>query len=224
MMRHPGLLTLHYLQGKRARYVAPIRLYVFISFLSFLLLALLPEQSWVSINVDGADSSATVQSVPDDGDDSEEDDSPNEASAMDRWIKDSVQLYLDDPDRTHAYFLQRLPWIYFLIMPIFATVLQIFYRKRESYYVPHLIFTLHIYAAGFVLYTLGKVTSVASTIDEVMNLAMIGILCYMFLALRRVYGEGFLRTILKQTCLMFVHGICALISMGLLFVYTVLMI
>ena len=42
LIRRPGLLTRHYLDGKRARYVAPLRLYFFISFVAFLLLAVIP--------------------------------------------------------------------------------------------------------------------------------------------------------------------------------------
>lgn len=40
----PGSLTKVYLSGKRMSYLAPIRLYIFISFVTFFLLSLLPEE------------------------------------------------------------------------------------------------------------------------------------------------------------------------------------
>lgn len=224
LMRRPGLLTLHYWRGMRARYVAPVRLYLFISFVTFLLLALLPRGTEVRISTDDADSTATVQTFPDDVSDSEEGDTSNRTDNVDQWIEEFFQPAINDPDRTIAYFFRRLPWIYFFIMPIFASVLQLLYRKRESYYVPHLIFTLHVYAAGFLLYALGKTTGFVLGIESAPGIAMLGNLCYLYFALRRAYGEGRLRTILKQICLLFVHGISGLIGLVLLLVYTLLMI
>ena len=36
---HPGSLIVHYWEGRRARFVAPLRLYLFVSFVTFLFLA-----------------------------------------------------------------------------------------------------------------------------------------------------------------------------------------
>ncbi|RZJ24496.1 MAG: DUF3667 domain-containing protein, partial [Flavobacterium sp.] len=41
----PGSLTREYLSGKRMSYLAPVRLYIFISFVTFLVIALLPDRS-----------------------------------------------------------------------------------------------------------------------------------------------------------------------------------
>lgn len=48
----PAALTIEYLSGKRLSYLAPVRLYLFISFLTFLTISLLPEdkESFVKIN------------------------------------------------------------------------------------------------------------------------------------------------------------------------------
>ena len=224
LMRRPGLLTLHYWRGIRVRYVAPVRLYFFISFFTFLLLSFLSDEPNVRIGTGNPDSTVTVQTFPDDVNSSEEGVTPTREDNVDQWIQEFFQPAIEDPEGTIAYFLKRLPWIYFFIMPIFASVLQLFYRKQEAYYVPHLIFTLHVYAAGFLLYALGKTTGFVSGIEFAPSLAMLGNLCYLYVALRRVYGEGRLRTILKQICLLCVHGISGLIGLGLLLVYTLLVI
>jgi len=41
----PGTLTKEYLSGKRLSYLAPVRLYIFISFITFLIIALFPNNS-----------------------------------------------------------------------------------------------------------------------------------------------------------------------------------
>lgn len=45
LITKPGALTNEYLSGKRMSYLAPIRLYIFISFVTFLLMTLLPTDS-----------------------------------------------------------------------------------------------------------------------------------------------------------------------------------
>jgi hypothetical protein len=49
----PGVLTKEYLSGKRLSYLAPVRLYIFVSFITFFLIAILPENKendFVKIN------------------------------------------------------------------------------------------------------------------------------------------------------------------------------
>jgi hypothetical protein len=43
LMFKPGALTKEYLSGKRLSYLAPIRLYIFVSFITFFLIAILPK-------------------------------------------------------------------------------------------------------------------------------------------------------------------------------------
>ncbi|RKR11777.1 uncharacterized protein DUF3667 [Flavobacterium sp. 90] len=46
----PSTLTKEYLSGKRLSYLAPVRLYIFISFITFLLIALFPNQVSENLN------------------------------------------------------------------------------------------------------------------------------------------------------------------------------
>lgn len=58
LILRPGALTKEYLSGKRLSYLAPVRLYIFISFITFLLIALLPsdkEEEVIHINNKSAD-------------------------------------------------------------------------------------------------------------------------------------------------------------------------
>lgn len=45
LLSRPGLLTLEYLNGRRARYVPPLKLYLFVSFVIFVLSAVLDDDS-----------------------------------------------------------------------------------------------------------------------------------------------------------------------------------
>ncbi len=211
LMRRPGQLTLEYLAGRRARYLAPLQLYLFVSFFSFLLLAVGRSGPTATMDPGGADTLVVAEDVD------------LQKPGKHAWFNRYIQRAVDDPGGTLSYFRRRLPWVFFFIMPVFASVLQLLYRRREAYYVPHLIFTLHVYTAGFLWNSLGVVANLALNIAVASGLAaVLAILGYVYFALRRVYQEGVLRTLLKQALLMFVHGMVALIGVVLLLVYVVL--
>ena len=132
------------------------------------------------------------------------------------WLWALLQKMENDPQRVSGFFTRRLPWVFFFIMPVFASVLQLLYRRCEPYYVPHLIFTLHMYAAGFLTFALATAISQMTSTEFAMMLWFIGIQVYMFLALRRVYQQKRLRTLFKQCLLVSVHSIGATIGVMLL--------
>ena len=215
----PGLLTLHYLEGKRARYIAPMRLYLIISFVTFLILALTPDSGGMQVESSDADSTTEAVNpqenesspISTEGDSGEVTDDGDPGSGS---IQDFFQPALDNPERMRRLVIERLAWVYFFVMPVFACVLQLFYRKREAYYVPHLIFTLHVYTASFLMYAVGLGLDALLKIEIFAAISLLGMLCHLFLSLRRVYGEGRMLTVVKVFCLLIVHSIAVLIGMG----------
>lgn len=214
----PGLLTQHYLEGKRARYIAPLRLYLFISFVTFLLLAVTPDPERTTLQIGGADSTFTEADVPEEGQDSVVSREGSKSEGVPEFIRPAVE----DPDRMMEIFRRRLPWVYFIVMPTFAGVLQLLYRRREAFYVPHLIFTLHAYTAAFLMYAFGRGLDALLGLDWLARIAIVGMICHLFWSLRRVYREGRLRTVLKQCCLLVVHGLFALIGVIIVLLYAVM--
>ena len=216
LIRRPGLLTRHYLDGKRARYVAPLRLYLFISFVAFLLLAVIPDSNDSLVEIGSSDSTATDTTTVQASDDSpvsiEMDDGDN-------WFREFIRPLQEDPGWVRDRFSRRLPWVYFIVMPVFAGVLRLFYRKHEPFYVPHLIFTLHAYAAGFLMFAVGLGLDALLGLDIFLDVAILGMVCHLYWSLRRVYRQGRLRTLVKQCGLLLVHGLVVSIGMGIIFLY-----
>lgn len=257
LVRRPGLLTLHYLQGKRVRYIGPLRLYLSVSFVVFFLLAISQRDVLFKTTVGDADSTAVAEaatglaeadipaaaaevleparadtsaaagpaavagrdSIPfESGDDSDSLDAVKMEGLVssDSWLGQLFMPALEEPERTRERFSRRLPWVFFFIMPVFASTLQVLYRRRESYYVPHLIFTLHFFAAGFLLYAVGLMVSIAFGTDTGLGIAILAAVFYLFVALRRVYREGRVRTLMKHISLILVY--CAALMVGTLLV------
>ncbi len=121
---------------------------------------------------------------------------------------------IQDPERVQALVVGRLAWTIFALVPVFAALLRLLYRRRERFFVPHLVFALHFHTLGFLLMTVGiGVDTMLGTRPNVSSLAFLAAAVMLFPSLRRVYAEGRLRTIGKQIVLLIAYGLVVLIGM-----------
>jgi hypothetical protein len=81
----------------------------------------------------------------------------------------------------------------FLMMPLFAFILKLLYVRRKRFYVEHFVFALHVHAMAFLLFTVGMV----SGLGWLRNVLSLWMTLYVFLAMKKVYGQGIIRTFLK---------------------------
>ena len=222
LLYRPGELTLEYWRGRRARYVAPLRLYLFVSFFTFLFLAFVAPQS--VIDTTGEDPDAVVRIGLDEGDEDgprDLDDLGADSPAPVRWFVQRVlRPVIEEPERAEALFVQRLPWAFFFLVPVFGAVLRLLYRRHERFFVPHLVFALHLFTAAFLLYSAGVGADAISDTEAGSTLATLAILGVSFLSLRRAYPESLVKTIAKQAALIAVHGFAIAVAMLLLLVVT----
>lgn len=104
--------------------------------------------------------------------------------------------------------LEVLPQVMFLLLPAFALLLKVFYLFARRYYMEHLLFALHNHAFLFMLITLLAVidtavewlsgSAVAVSVAESLALAgQLWMFIYLFLAQKRVYGQGVIFTGMK---------------------------
>ncbi len=94
-------------------------------------------------------------------------------------------------------FEENAPLGVFVMMPLFALILKLLYVRRKRFYVEHFVFALHVHAFAFL--TLTMILLIPSPL--VGTLLLIWFLVYLFVALRRVYGQGVVRTLLKYFAL-----------------------
>ncbi|WP_036517776.1 DUF3667 domain-containing protein [Nevskia soli] len=90
------------------------------------------------------------------------------------------------------------PYAMFFLLPYFALLLRWLYRKNKQRYGVHLLFTVHLHCFAFILLMLMFLPfSPLRTALELVGVA------YTFLALRRVYGGGWARTLWRMAILGF---------------------
>lgn len=227
----PGHLATEYCEGKRERYYHPARMYVFISFIFFLMLTWFPDlddQSDVDYSERTSEMNADSTVIDSDHTPMELYDSAQRAlspDAQDNWLQrtlkqremELIQRYegrgeVFGKDMAQA-FLDNFPKIFFFLLPIFALILKLLYIRRDFFYSEHLVFSIYYYnfffAAGS-LYILADSMPGGSWIT---TLTGIWIIIYLLFAMKQMYKQRWRKTIIKYFGLAFLFGICSGIAL-----------
>lgn len=112
------------------------------------------------------------------------------------------------------FILANSIWVGLLMMPFFTLILKLLYIRRNYFYVEHLIFSFHLHAFAFLILTISYFLSpyVGFSIGGV---AAIGILLYLYRAMRSVYQQSRLKTILKMAIVLFTYLILFILFIAL---------
>lgn len=104
--------------------------------------------------------------------------------------------------------VRRAPTAMFLLLPVFALLLKLLYVRRRRYYVEHFVFGLHTHAFSFLLLT------VTLLMPDVFDAALLlWTVVYFYVAMKRFYGQGWLKTLAKYAILSAVYGIVFSLAM-----------
>ncbi len=170
LLFHPAKLTKVYLSGKRKKFVPPVKLYIFISFLTFFLVAVLPDISDSEFN------GPMVQRKVADSDVAKNAKAPvifhsdkyasvAEFDSVQRSLPENKQLGFINSyfsrkmiaslerntnrqlyDKMDGVMFQNMPKALFIYLPIFGFFLWLFHSKKRWYFFDHAIFTLHYFS------------------------------------------------------------------------------
>jgi hypothetical protein len=101
-------------------------------------------------------------------------------------------------ERLAGDFLRFAPTVLFLLLPFFALVLKVLYIRRRRFYTEHFIFLLHAHAFLFLQFTaMLLLVAVGWTPGLLMAALTLWTLAYTYLAMKRVYGQGWFKTLVK---------------------------
>ena len=257
----PGRLTYDYLQGRRARYMPPFRMYLVLSLLFFLIAFFDPRETFGifyepqtaeeaddekrreaaevadevrrDLAAEGiiigapADTDETGEDATDgldiriNGNDTAETDCNVDEFSIDgpEWLKRRLtpdrlvhiceQVKKDNGRQLVRNLYDNIPIALIVLLPIMAFVLKALYPLSRRYYVEHLLFFVHFHAFMFLILTLqillGRLNAVLPTPEAIGILLIVAasfyVPVYLFVAMRRVYGQGRLLTALKYVVL-----------------------
>lgn len=117
--------------------------------------------------------------------------------------------------------LDNIPVALIVLLPLMALVLKIFYPLSRRYFVEHLLFVVHYHAFFFLILTLGIIFArLANLLRLPEAIAVVAIVAaslyiplYLYIAMRRVYGQGRILTFVKYIGLIAAYGAGATFTM-----------
>ena len=272
LLLKPGFLTKEYFEGRRVKYAPPFRIFIFASFILFLLLQIYTNKGFTTIldstwsdenglaidsvkwaeidsilNVDIAisDSDSLLNEV-DTVDESEMELNLNLDTFRDTrdlrhgliklavFLEETLKTETDlkkreklnesirmcrAPEQATAKIIKYMSWAFFLLLPIFALILKLVYIRRKQNYMRHLIFSIHIHSFIFVILTfiVGLHLIFANNLGVVSIILLLFIPVYFIIALKKFYGQGIIKVIMKFLTVSFLYNIIFWIIVGFIF-------
>ena len=118
-------------------------------------------------------------------------------------------------------FLDNIPVALIVLLPLMALVLKVLYPLSRRYFVEHLLFVVHYHAFFFLILILqilfARLASLVRLPDSVAVLAIVAaslyIPVYLFIAMRRVYGQGRILTVMKYIGLVIAYNLGTALTM-----------
>ncbi|MEP7245506.1 MAG: DUF3667 domain-containing protein [Gammaproteobacteria bacterium] len=240
LLTKPGFLTREFLEGRRARFLPPFRLYLVLSVVFFLFAASSGHNDTVldlEKQVDGAKIGNVniVTAVPKDA-------KETPTQRADRICKDSNysgpwanaiaprlkqgcrNIAIDNGRAASQAMYHNIPRALFVLLPLLGLVMSAMYWRR--YYVEHLLFFVHNHAFTFLLFTLYllaiSVFSNAWVFGILTTALVLTVPWYTYRAMLRVYGQGRWVTRAKFSVLAVAYLVCGLLMVVLTSVVTML--
>ncbi len=216
LLARPGLVTQEFFAGRRARYLPPVRLYIVVSLLFFLLAGIFAESgSTIAFDDMERDIAATPAETPAQratrlcqrisyqG--------PWVASIQPRLVAGCEKTVLDRGDSLQQEFLQNVPRALFILLPLLALGMKLLYRRPRRYFIEHLLFFIHIHSVVFFLFALLLIVSAIPGLRALENPLWVALVIYLswylYKAMRRFYGESRARTLTKFAALGVVYTV-----------------
>jgi len=241
LLCRPGRLTREYLDGRRRRYVLPLRLYLTASFLFFLVLKFVAAglHSEMDVKADGHKAPVVeyrTRMAPAAAAPGSQAASSTAGPAFEQArigvcggagqrpcgrveavFNESLKHLQQHPQETMEHVRDHLlhwaPYAIFVLLPAFAGIMMLAYRNRRMTYGEHFVFSLHLHTFWFLAGLLLLVLPEA--ISALVQLAVMG---YGVWAMRETYGGRWGPTLLRALLVVLLYSIvltAGLVVLGL---------
>lgn len=219
----PYILTIEYLKGKRKKYVAPVKLFIFMNFLCFFLTGMLSYETSTVLKVNDTLNEPNQIQV--------DQDTISNANFFTKKISDldkkytSQELFEKIGEKIKYYF----PKVVFAYMPLFAFFLWLFHNKKKWWYFDHGIFTFHFFSSVMLLISLHSIVDFLlfklglSTIQDLLNFAVVVYIIYLFYkSHKQLFYETKMMSFFKSSVILFVNSITMAIFALLLLIISIM--
>jgi len=241
----PGLATRNFNENRRARYVPPLRLYLFTTVVFFLAMAWLPEPPSTDQHDEnelkytaGSDSldlvlteMARAGKLTDAAIDSVIRRDGEEPSLFTRKLLRAAMEQNADSSRGHSLkerIKDNFANALFLLLPVFAILLKLVYVRQKRFFTEHLVFAVHYHTVFFILLLIAALiewpfTSNGIDASSTTAIAVLTGLALLPWMMRTAYQRPWWKTIVKALIVVVLYGACLGTAIALTAIGTALM-
>lgn len=215
LLFRPGKLTLDFLAGKRVSQVPPLRFYIFLSIVTFVW-STGADQTNIRV-AEGLDKELSGKA--------ELKRKEIQASPMMQFFNRAGR----QQEEINRVFQEYLPTLFLVCVPVLAGLLWMAFRRQRLTYLQHLVTAVHLQTfvllVGVTAAGWGRIFGLfwGGGYQTMRLLGFLYFWVYSFLALRRVYGESALLTVVKGLGVLAVYWVALMFAMGALLVLALLL-
>ena len=228
LVSKPGQLTRDFFSGRRGRYLPPVRLYLVVSLVFFLLAGLADNRQRPAVVIDRADTAGAGSAKGEDAGkacSSSSYNGPFRDAVLARLPAQCRKIAADNGRGLSQAFIQNLPKGLFVLLPLIAACMKLMYWRPRRFYVEHLLLLLHNHIYLFVGYGLLLLLGFVLPENGAVGLASVVFNCYMFWyfyrGMRNYYEQGRALTLAKFMMLGFLYTLTAASVMIAVLIFSV---
>jgi hypothetical protein len=200
LLFRPGRLTREYLDGRRRGYVPPLKLYLTVSAVFFVVAKLLASSD-AHVTANAPPASIQLPRASDCG-------TPGHADCtlVERWLKGRTEAARRNPQafaqNLDAKAIELAPYAMFVLLPVFAAIMQLAWFGRGLKYGEHFVFSLHLHTFWFL-----DLMASNLLLDPVGEALTLVVPVYAVMAMRTVYGGGWPAAIARGVAGLLLYGV-----------------
>lgn len=203
----PGFLTREYWDGRRMRYIPPLRLFFFVTIIFMISMSYFykhfgddVKKGMIKVDSDVAQyDSMSIANMEDKVRARE----ITAAKATNERRLRKLSKGIDD-------FFIYVKYITFCLLPIYALVFKLLYIRRKTFYVDHLVYMMHVQSFVYSLFTIALLVPFVfpAAFSFILRFVQIALLIYVGVSLHYLYRQRWWKTALKAIlatiCLFFI--------------------
>ena len=206
LIMQPGALTKEYSSGKRALYIPPIRLYIFISFVFFFVSSLSifnDDTSVDAVENEGVDGGFLKGIKTGMGStnyeiniDSLAADSTQSLNTLQKALSRYDKMSASEQEEATA---KGISYMMFIFLPVYALLLMLIFFRQKRYYVEHLVFGFHVHSFYFLIFLASIIFNYLFDTWLITLFFFLAMLFYTFKAIQNVYQPKLWKAIVQTS-------------------------
>lgn len=196
LFTRPGFLTKEYWQGRRVHYIHPLRMFFFITIIFMISTTVFYKKFGSQMKgkiIKDNSEFAVADTINMKLTDEQKLELMKENKVKDERMKGKFAKGFDD-------FFKIIKYATFFLLPVYALVFKILYRRRRAFYVDHLVYAMHLQSFAYIL--LGVILLlpfvIPGSFDFLLPIIMFTLFIYIAISLHFLYKQVWWKTFIKS--------------------------